>query len=70
MLRGVLESTNSVIFALIALVIFVAVFGVILVMTLRSKQSDIDHAANLPLDDNIDHAAGNGDKTLDGANRP
>lgn len=54
MLRSVVEGSNTSIFALIALVLFVASFAAIVIAVLVRKQKTIDRQARLPLDDEPD----------------
>lgn len=51
MFQSIIESTGTSLFAIIALLLFVAVFIVILFVTFSSRQSTIDQQARLPLDD-------------------
>lgn len=62
MYRQILESIAGVeVWPLIALVLFFGTFAAVIVWTIRMRQSDVDHAANLPLETDDEHQL-NGDR--------
>ena len=62
MYRQILESIAGMeVWPIVALIIFFATFGAIIVWTIRMKKSEVDHLSNLPLEPDDEHQL-NGDR--------